>query len=195
MGILTAAASVRVLATVIAAWALAQAAAQGVTVTRDGAVLRVRAPAFTFIEGDALGRLRDGRALQFEFTLAALAKAAGPVLTHTRQSFNISFDLWEERFAVTRLATPRQSVSHLRAREAEAWCLERLTLPHAEMARIGPKGQFWIRLAYEVRDPSSAQEERSDPYSLRGLIDYLSQRRQANEPRRSLDAGPFRVPE
>jgi hypothetical protein len=196
MGFLTSAVGVRVLATVLVAWTAAVAGEQAMTVRRDGPVVRVRAPAFTFIDGDALTRLRDGRALQFEFTLAALAKAGGPVVIETRQRFNVSFDLWEERFAVTRLAAPRRSVSHLRAREAEGWCLDHLTLPHADLAHLGREGRFWTRLSYQVHDSSAAQGQRGDEaYSLRRLIDYLSQRRQASEPGKSVEAGPFRVPE
>jgi len=195
MGLLNGASRLRVPATLLVVWTTALGAVQAVTVSRDGALLRMRAPSFTFIDGDALSRLRDGRALQFVFTLAALSGAGGDAVAEARQGFNVSFDLWEERFAVTRLAPPRRSVSHLRAREAEAWCLDQLTLPLSGFARLGRDGQFWIRLAYEVQDPSASESARDDPYTLRRLIDYLSQRRQANEPRRSMEAGPFRVPE
>ncbi len=176
-------------------WTAALGAVQAVTVSRDGALLRLRAPSFRFIEGDVLSRLRDGRALQLEFTAAALTSPAGDAVTQIRQIFNVSFDLWEERFAVTRLDPPRRSVSHLGARDAEAWCLTHLALSFADLARLGKDGRFWIRLSYEVQDPSAAQSPRGDPYTLRRLIDYLSQRRQASALRRSIEAGPFRVPD
>jgi hypothetical protein len=195
MGLLTRASHLRVPATVLIVWTTVLGAVQAVTISRDGTVLRMKAPSFAFIEGDVLQRLRDGRALQVEFTLAALTGAEGDAVAQTRQSFNISFDLWEERFAVTRLAAPRRSVSHLRAREAEAWCLDHLTLSLSDLARLGRDGRFWIRLAYEVQAPSPPPSGRGEPYSLRRLIDYLSQRDQTNEPRRSIAAGPFRVPE
>jgi hypothetical protein len=185
----------RVPAMLLVVWTAALGAVQAVTLKRDGPLLRTRPQSLSFIEGDALNRLRDGRALQFEFTVAALASANGDAVAQARETFNISFDLWEERFAVTRLVPPRRSVSHLRAREAEAWCLDHLALSLSDLARLGRNGQFWIRVVYEVRDPSAGQSQREETYTLRRLIDYLSQRRQANEPRRSIEAGPYRVPE
>src|SRR5262245_48211424 len=99
------------------------------TIAMTGGMLRVVAPAFEVIEGSVLNRLRDGRSVRLDFELAVLAEPAGPAVTQTRQSFNVSFDLWEERFALTLIASPARSVSHLTRKAGEAWCLENLTVP------------------------------------------------------------------
>ena len=105
-----------------------------------GGVLRARAPAF------GVHRRRDpGSAARWPLAATRLSRSQcstqprGAVVAQARQSFNLSFDLWEERFAVTRVGTPPRSVSHLRSREAEAWCLEHLTVPRADLGRLGAR--------------------------------------------------------
>jgi hypothetical protein len=50
---------------------------QSVTVRDVDQALHVQAPGFHFIEREALGRLRDGRSVRFDFELALLTKPAG----------------------------------------------------------------------------------------------------------------------
>jgi hypothetical protein len=168
------------------------AARQTVTVTAAGGSLRVRAPALQFIAGDVLDRLRDGRAVRLDFELIVFANPGGSIVARAERSFNLSFDLWEERFAATRIGTPPESVSHLTARAAEAWCVDRLAIARTELRRLEPDAPFWIRLGYQVADAAEASAEDSDAFTLRRLIDILSRRESANIGR-SLVAGPFRL--
>ncbi len=169
--------------------------AQSVTVNVVGDALHVRAPGFGFIEGAALDRLKDGRSLRVDFELTVLAEPRGPAVTEHRQSFNLSYDLWEERFAVTRIGAPPRSISHLTSTDAEAWCLEHLMLPVAALGRLGRNVPFWIRLAYRVQDPDPAPgSDDGARFTLRSLIDMLSRRGQDDELGDSVEAGPFRLP-
>jgi hypothetical protein len=167
---------------------------QSMTVTTSGGMLRVRAPEFAFIEGGVLERLRDGQSLRLDFELIVLAGRGNTTIAEVRQSFNVSFDLWEERFAVTRIGTPPRSISHLQARDAEAWCLEHLTVPRVELGRLAPDAPFWIRLAYQAPNPSSVSDSAgADTFTLRRLIDVLSRRDRARAAGRTVEAGPFRL--
>jgi hypothetical protein len=158
-------------------------------------VLHVRAPSLTFIKGKALDRLEAGGSVRFDLALAVLSKPDGPVVVETRQSFNVSYDLWEERFAVVRIGTPPSSISHLTASDAEQWCLTRLTVAPAPLERRGPQAEFWIRLAYRVQNGAGAPgADAGDKFSLRGLIDALSRRRGGDEETEALmHGGPFRL--
>jgi len=179
---------------VVIATAMAGLTAQAVTVSTEGGALRVHAPAFAFIEGVVLERLRDGRSVPLELTLAVLARRGGPTVVEARQNFTLSFDLWEERVAVSRAGTPPRSISHLRPADAEAWCLEHLTVPVVDIARRGRDQAFWLRLEYQVQDQAPASEKDDDSaFTLRRLIDVLSQRREASQLRRSVEAGPFHL--
>ena len=57
------------------AWAAVNLGAQAVTVTRVADAVAVRAPAFTFIKGEPLVRLKDGRSVRVELDLAVLPTA------------------------------------------------------------------------------------------------------------------------
>ena len=156
-------------------------------------MLRVRS-AFAFIEGEVLDRLRDGRSLRLDFELSGLTEPRGSVVVEVRRSFNLSFDLWEERIAVTRTGTPTRSVSHLRPRDAEAWCLENLTVARTELGRLTGDTPFWIRLAYQVPDEADASDsEADDTFTIRRLIEVFSRRPRDGTLGKSLEAGPFRL--
>ena len=169
--------------------------AQSLTVRENGGSLRIQAKGFRFIEGRVLERLREGRTVRVDFELDVLEMPGGPIVTQHRQGFTLSFDLWEERFAVTRIGTPPRSISHLRPGAAEAWCLDNLAVPAAALARIGPRTPFWIRLAYRVQDsaPPPRDDTGTDGFTLATLIDLLSRRRGNDEPGRAMEAGPFRL--
>jgi hypothetical protein len=138
--------------------------------------------------------LKDGRSVRFDFELSALARPEGPAVVQSRQSFNLSYDLWEERFTVTRIGTPSRSISHLTSTHAEAWCLEQLTLPVSAFGRLGRDSPFWIRLEYRVQDRDRAAEpDDGATFTLRRLIDRLSRRRKAGDLGDSVEAGPFRL--
>ena len=111
--------------------------------------------------------------------LAALVLAApgkSPAAT-ARRIFALSYDLWEERFAVTAVDARSQSVSHLMQAAAEAWCIEQLAIPLSALGALGVTCRsgsgwstaFWTATARRAR-PNSG-------YTLQGLIDLLSRRR------------------
>jgi hypothetical protein len=166
-------------------------AAQSITVRAAGDLLHVRAAALPFIEGRVLERLQDGRAVRVEFELTVLESAGGPVVATAQHAFNVSFDLWEERFAVSRIGTPPRSTSHLRARDAETWCIDNVTLPVASLGRFGRDVPFWVRITYRVQDPAAPTGE--SPLTLWTLIDVLSRRVDDSQSGRSAAGGPFRL--
>lgn len=168
--------------------------AQTVTIRTVADALHVQARNFSFIDGPVLARLKEGRSVRIDFEMAVLTKPDGPIVKQVMQAFTLSFDLWEERFAVSRIGSSPRSVSHLRSRDAETWCLENVTMPVSSLG-IGRDTPFWIRLAYRVRDAASAgNAEPGERYTLQGLIDRLSRRREEDTLARSIDAGPFRLP-
>ena len=187
---------VGLLAIALAAPPAVRLAAQSPSVSTAGGALHLRAPAFHFINGDALDRLKDGRSVRFDFELTVLAKPDGPAAVHARQSFNVSYDLWEERFAVVRIGMPSASISHLTATDAEAWCLEQLAVPVSALGRLGRDAGFWIRLEYRVPDGARATApDAGERFTLRSLIDALSRRRSVDQLGDSVEAGPFRLPD
>jgi len=168
-------------------------AAQTLSVNAAGDALRVQARNFNLLEGTVLTRLKEGRSVRVDFELTVLSKPEGPVVKQTVQGFTLSFDLWEERFAVSRAGSPPRSISHLRATDAENWCLENLTMSISSLG-IGRDTPFWLRLVYRVQDLAPVTEDPGDRYTLRALIDRLSRRREEADLEKSVSGGPFRLP-
>lgn len=168
-------------------------AAQAPRVTIVNDLVQLRAPAFHFIKGESLARLKDGRSVRVEFDLSVLPKPGATATARTQQQFVVSYDLWEERFAVTHAGSAGRSVSHLTTVDAEAWCLERLTVPLPAAVIAGHDASFWVRLAYRMQDDNGAPTTGDEsPYTLRGLVDRLSRSTRVREWTDTIEAGPFR---
>lgn len=182
------------MALTLAAWLAVTLGAQAVTVSRVADAVAVRAPAFTFIKGEPLVRLKNGQSVRVDLELSVLPRPGGSAAANTRQQVVLSYDLWEERFAVTLVGTPPRSVAYLTTSAAEAWCLEQLTVPVAALGRLGRDEPFWIRLEYRILDGAAAKSGDDDEgFTLRTLIDALSPRRQSPAGIQSIEAGPFRL--
>ena len=168
--------------------------AQSFDVRVEGDMLRVRGTGLRLVEGQVSEHLRDGRSVRVDFELTVLERAGGSAVTRGQQTFILSFDLWEQRYAVTRAGAPPRAISHLTARDVESWCLENVTIPMTALTRLGRDTPFWIRVDYHVHDRTPAANSEDDSaFTLRRLIDVLSRRRQDEESGRSLEAGPFRL--
>lgn len=181
---------------VLALFALpaARLSGQSVTVNVADGLLHVRATALTFIKGEPLASLKDGRSVRVDFDFAILPKPPAAPVTQSRHTFVLSYDLWEERFAATYAVTPPRSVSHLTQWDVEAWCLERVTVPVTAIGHLR-ESPIWIRLEYRVQESDRARSTGDDSgFTLRGLIDRLSQRQSGDPLRGSIEGGPFRLP-
>ena len=186
--------SVAQIALVLMAMTTVELLAQSITAHRAGDALAVRAPTFTFIKGEPLVRLKDGRGLRVDLELSVLPGPGGVAAAQARQVFILSYDLWEERFAVTQVGVPSRSIANRTAGEVEGWCLEQLTVPIASLGSLGGDRPFWIRLASRVLDGDIASSGGdTEGFTLRALIDALSRRRKDNVWTHTVEAGPFRL--
>jgi hypothetical protein len=175
--------------------AVAPSSAQTLTVDTVGESLRIRAPGFSFLKGDPLARLKDGRSVRVELAAIVLPGPGKAVVATTRRIFALSYDLWEERFAVTTTVDKRsQSVSHLALAAAEAWCVDQVAIPVSALGTLGRDLPFWVRLEYRVLEGDPPTDSTESGYTLQALIDALSRRRKTDSSTHALEAGPFRLP-
>jgi hypothetical protein len=175
-------------------WLIAQLSAQAVTISTANDSLRVHATGFGFIKGAALTRLKEGQSVRVDLEMNVLSKSGGAAVAKNRQTFVLSYDLWEERFAATQPGTPPRSVSHLTSTGVETWCLDQLTVPLKALGAVTRDAPFWIRLAYRFLDGDVATDPDDVGFTLRGLIDAFSRRRTTDEATYAFEAGPFRLP-
>lgn len=168
-------------------------AAQSLTVRAAGDMLQVRGSGLRLIESAVAEHLKDGRSVRVDFEMTILDKAQGAAVTQNRQSFVLSFDLWEQRYAVTRTGAAPRSISHLTARDAEAWCVENLSIPLTALGRFARELPFWVRLEFRVQDQPPSPADTESPFALRTLIEVFSRRGSQQALDRSFVAGPFRI--
>jgi hypothetical protein len=153
--------------------------------------LHIAAPRVHFLTGEALNRLHDGATVIYAIQLTARGDGIGKVLARTTERFAVSYDLWEEKFAVSKLGSPARSVSHLSAAAAEEWCLENTAIP---VGALPPKDPLWLRLEYRAENPAPAsQRQDSSGFTLSGLVDIFSRRPRSEQVHGSEEIGPLRL--
>ena len=170
----------------------ARLGSQSMTVTTTNGEVRVQAPGFRFVSGQTLARLKDGLTVRVELEMRVLAApgAAAPA-AENRQTFVLSYDLWEERFAASVSGTGSRSVSHLTAAAAEAWCIQQLSVPVSGLGALRNE-PFWLRIDSQIVNGQNTGRD-DEGLTLRGIIDSLSRRQASERTSHSAEGGPFRV--
>ena len=166
-------------------------AAGHLTVTWDGDDLHVAMPELHFLAGKPLDRLRDGAAVVFLTQLTLTTDNFATSLRKTPERFIFSYDLWEEKFSVTKLGEGQRTVSHLSAAAAEAWCLDNIAISATGLPQDRP---FWLRFdlrAAEPKDEAAVLGESG--LNLTRLIEIFSRRPRDRQPQWTADAGPLRL--
>lgn len=179
--------------------------AEELTLHSRNGELRVSAPRLHFISGGALERLKNGAAVSYDFQLSLASGSRGNIVSRAIQRFVVSYDLWEEKYSVTKLkpspmrglgAPPpneRRSASHLSSEAAEAWCVDNIAVPLSGVSSTDP---VWVRLDIRTAD-------QTDPPSLFGesgvalsrLIEIFSRPVRSDQQHWSAEAGPVRLSE
>ena len=152
--------------------------AQELAVRFDTAnLLHISAPGLRFLVGKPLERLKDGATVAFLGQLTLSLDANATVAVRAMARFAMSYDIWEERFSVTRFSIARnevvtRSASHLAPQAAEAWCLDQLTL---DASQLPPNRPIWVRFDIHVEDGRDASQVIGEPgINITRLIELFS---------------------
>ena len=166
-------------------------AAERLSVTWDGDDLHVAAPQLHFLAGKPLDRLRDGAAVVFLTQLTLTTDNFTTSLRRTPERFVFSYDLWEEKFSVTKLGEGQRTVAHLLATAAEAWCLDNVAISATGLPQDRP---FWLRFELRTAEPKDeAAVIGESGLNLTRLIEIFSRRPRDQQPQWNADAGPLRL--
>src|SRR5262249_36769834 len=122
--------------------------------------LHFSAPKLHFLNGKPLQRLRDGAEIPFLFQITLSSGNKNHVFQKIGDRFVVSYDLWEEKFSVSKLGPPKKRAAHLNAEAAEAWCLEQLPM---DVSGLKGSEKFWVRLEIRAQDPKE-----NEPLITRG---------------------------
>ncbi len=161
------------------------------TVTWDGDDLHVTAPRLHFLTGKPLERLKNGDSVVFITQLSLSTDNFATVMRRAPQRFVFSFDLWEEKFSVSKMEPGPRHVAGLPANAAEAWCVENVAIGALGLASNRP---FWLRFELRAAEPKDEAAVLGEPgLNLNRLIEMFSRLPRAEQPHWSADAGPLRL--
>ena len=165
--------------------------AEQLTLDLRGDMLFASARKLDLIQPRLLAQLKQGGTVAFDFQLALWVGDRATVSRRAFERFVVSYDLWEERFAVTTLRKPQARALGLGREAVAAWCLQNIGMP---TPRMNVADKVWVRLDVRAvenrRDVELASEE---GLSLTGLIEVFSRGAKAGEARWSLDSGPVSI--
>jgi len=170
-------------------------ASDDLVVFLDGDYLRVSLPHIDFLKGKPVERLKDGASVAFigQITITASPNSITPVARSVAR-FALSYDIWEERFSVTKIGQSpesRRSASHLSAQATENWCLDNLVI---DRSQVPADKQFYVQLDLRAEDPKDQLGIIGDPgINLTRLIEMFGRAPRSPQERWLFNSGPFRL--
>jgi hypothetical protein len=159
----------------------------------QGTRLDFSAPRFHYLIGRPLARLKNAEPVIFDFQARLAAGNKTTVVKQITARFVISYDLWEERYAVTKTTPSRKTARHLTAAEAEVWCVQEMSV--TDLSGVAANQPLWASLDIRADEESEprlfSRSDISDAgISLNGLVELFSKPSRATQSHWYLEAGP-----
>lgn len=187
-----------VIAAFLSGLAFAMAAEELILSTQESR-LEFAAPRVHFLVGKSLERLRNASEVPFDFKVTLWSGTHSHVLREAQDRFVVSYDLWEEKFSVTKLVTPRRTARHLTDTAAEAWCLQQMSM---DVTGVRDNEPLWARLEIRAQDgkeaglPFGRGNITDSGISLTSLIEIFSRLAATTQPHWGpIETGPVTLEE
>ena len=164
--------------------------AQGLVARWNGDRLQVAAPGLHFLTGRALERLHNGATVPYNFQLTLTTVPRSYAIDRSLERFDVSYDLWEEKFKVVQARAPHRAASHLAANAAERWCIDQMSV--SSTAAPSDK-DLWLRLEIRAEDPSQQSPITDSGLSLSSLIEVFSRPSRSQGQEWTSETTPFRL--
>jgi hypothetical protein len=168
------------------------AAAQTLRLQLDADQVRLAAPDLRFISPDARQALHDGSSVTYSFRINISATRNGIASISLTYHCIFSYDIWEERFKVSRSEPGARSASHLSEEAAQKQCIESLTIPAGSLSADAP---FWVSIDYQMADRQSSSTAEDQRTWLGTVVEIFSQRKEKPQSIGTIQGGPFRLSE
>ena len=162
----------------------------------SGNLVRISAPAFQFLSGKPLERLKNGSSVSFLGQLSISTDANRTIQERALTRFALSYDIWEERFSAVRYSLSRleeasRKSSPLSELAIQNWCMESLAV---DASRFPLDQQIWVRLELRLEDAHDTGGLIGETgISISRLIELFSRPARPSQDHWQLDAGPFRL--
>ena len=172
--------------------------AEDLILSTEESRLEFSAPRVHFLVGKPLERLRNAAEVPFAFKITLWSGSRSHILREVPARFVVSYDLWEEKFSVTKLVTPRRTARHLTNAAAEEWCLQEMS---QDVSGLSPTEPLWARLEIRAEDgkqaglPFGLGSISDSGISLTPLIEIFSRPAATTEPHWTIETGPVTLDE
>jgi hypothetical protein len=146
-----------------------------------------------FLNEPTLARLRNAAEVPFDIQTKLWSGNHNNLVRQAEYRFVVSFDLWQQDYAVVALQTPRKTKAHLTAAAAEKWCMDQMSLDTRGLSGSDP---IWtlldIRAEEPVRDSGlfGRGQINESGISLTPLIEVFSRPPSAKQPHWTFKRGP-----
>ncbi len=155
-------------------------------------------PQIHFLTGQPLARLRNAAEVPFDFQVTLWSGNRNHVFRRIADQFVVSFDIWEEKYSVTKLKAPRKTVSNLSAAAIESWCTSQMAI---DLTGLPGNEKFWARFEVRAENPGGdgglfrTGGISDSGISLTRLIEIFSRPPQRDQFHAALEAGPLTLDE
>jgi hypothetical protein len=186
-----------VIAAFLSGLAFAMAAEDLILSTQESR-LEFFAPRVHFLVGRPLERLRNASEVPFDFKITLWSGTHNHLLREAPARFVVSYDLWEEKFSVTRLLPSRRTARHLTDTAAELWCLQQMS---QDVTGVSATEPLWARLEIRAQDgkeaglPFGRGNITDSGINLTSLIEILSRPAATTQPHWTIETGPVTLDE
>lgn len=168
-------------------------AGDGLTVHLRNGEISVSTARLEVIGDSVLTRLKSGSSVAFDFHLALWSGTRSNLRRRAFERFVVSYDLWEEKYAVTGLRKPKLSATRLSPEAVGPWCVRQIKLANVDLA---PDERVWVQLDVRAVDPKQdAGLFDSEGVSLVNLVELLSRPARRDGLRWTRESGALRVAE
>jgi hypothetical protein len=146
-----------------------------------------------FLSGQPLARLRNAAEVPFDIQTKLWSGTRNNLVRQAEYRFVVSFDLWQEDYAVVALQTPRKSKTHLTAAAAEKWCVDQMSLDTSGLSSSEP---IWTQLEIRAEEPVregglfGRHDIGESGISLTPIIEVFSRPPRAQQPHWTFTRGP-----
>ncbi|MEO8097101.1 MAG: hypothetical protein ABI811_05325 [Acidobacteriota bacterium] len=121
----------------------------------QGNRLEFSAPRLHYVTDGPLKRLHNAESVAYEFNLTLATGARTNVVRQYPARFVISYDLWEEKFSVTKTTPNRKTAGHMTAAQVETWCVQEMAV--VDLNGVVATQPLWVRLEVRAEDESETR--------------------------------------
>jgi hypothetical protein len=158
----------------------------------QGNRLDFSAPRLHYLTDGVVKRLKNAESVPFDFNLTLAAGTRTAIIRQNPARFVISYDLWEERFSVTKVTPNRRSAAHMTAAQVETWCVQEMSL---DLNGVPANQPLWAKLEIRAEDERESRLFGKDNITdaginLTSLIERFSRPPRTTQQHWTLEGGP-----